>query len=684
MNKNGGDFLEDYRNELFKIDDVLSYIQDIEDNNPSKILSDYVTDTEKKEGEDEYSLKSVDLEVLSDRRITTLDSGVKPDMATFLLDSVAILEQEFEKDSNINEATKEKIIGLLNDMRKPVIEKIEQKTEQQKTIEEEIAKFLTANEFFDDTSKARMDLMIKKLNNPKLWGENIEKLSKEEIESLVKEKLEKQYKLCNDEIGTINIVDNEKMSINDIIKTNPRLLYDENFVNRVVLWKENRKNISKDLIEGKNPELNEFIDVIIVLAKNGIKFNKQRMTKKIIGDKENEKGLLYKNANADKIIEKLEIILGKDNYKDYPISQKISDVRSDDNKQAIIIEAIDHLIKGNNFDALFNTNYKNSQIKINNLIDFLFYLKEVGVDFEKIKQKQTVDTLIEKEDDKTKVKEKIKELTDVDNSSLLNIGNTLYYWKKKHYSKYLETLYNKLKEAKSNNQENPLTKKDIEVLKRGVNPNSPWVYTIYDKAKQETELKSYSDSNVKDTKGVNETIKTLAIKTEWLKNKIKNDDSFSQDFIDKGDREIEQRVESTIQIAMFLADYFGINKIKTETGKELQIQDEKCLIYFLMDQDYPNIKIFSDKVNLARELNSETQNAEKIFDILLDQLRNGKMVEVKNGKKKEKKLINMITGKEMTEEDKEKNKEKDIIQLLREYYSEVIHKKIVDSRDMER
>ena len=151
-------------------------------------------------------------------------------------------------------------------------------------------------------------------------------------------------------------------------------------------------------------------------------------------------------------------------------------------------------------------------------------------------------------------------------------------------------------------------------------------------------------------------------------------------FKGKEDKEIDRYVDKIIQISMFIADYYAIDKIKENVErKNLYIEEEKYLLYFLMDQQYSSgLKIFSEDLPLALDkrdkITQKENNPDYIFDILIKQLINKPNIKTV--------YIDRNTGKEISiEEEKLKNnpniktkyididtgKEIKIVHLLRDY-----------------
>ena len=615
--ENGGEnFIEEYKKNLFEKDSVLEYIEKIEREDPEKILSDYITDTERTiiDGKEKYLLESVDLENNPAGELTTLKNDMPHTMKAFLFDAVAILERDLKTK---NEDERDEIIEVLNRMKDIVLPKIDNRTHQEILIEEEIRSFCKNKGLF---LEKKDEIIINDLLCNKKYWENInDQLTDEEIRSEVNAKLEKQYKICEDS------------GLLEVIKINPRLLVlDEKYVQRVKFWKENRADF-EELISRTDDKLDEFIDVMIVLKKNGIVFHKKRMDKSIIGDKTTKESLLYDNEKAEKIIEELKVILGED-YKKYPISKKILDMKRSKESQDRFFKNIDDFIDEKELDVLFDKNQKNDKAEIQDLINVLLYLhNEFEIELKDIKTGVDISKLLKSDNEKIqKAKAYIKEVTGVGKSSLLNIGKSLYNAKQNNYGKFVNILYSTIRDRKIE-----LSEDDMKALKNKVNPNSPWMNKVYYKAKKGTLLKSYKAKNLSSIKSMDESIKNLSIQTNWLKDKFKND---------KDIKDIDKHIENIIQISMNLADYIAVDKIKEETGKELTIEDEKCLIYFLMDQEYSDkLKISTEEIPLERNIKKEKEYRDPnvVFENAIKNLKQDSRLDVKD---------------------------KDTLQLLREYY----------------
>lgn len=641
IEEGGQYFVEEYERELFEKDSVLEYIQQIENSDPLKIISNYITDTERtvEEGKVKYSLESIDLEKRLLGELIPLKLDIQPTMKTFFIDALSIIERDLDIE---DKDKKDEIIKVLRKMKNTVLFKLENKTHQDVLIGDEIRTFCKDKGLFLEKED---DLIIDELlSNRKYWNGVNEQLNDEEIRNIVNTKLENQYKLC------------QENELQDVIEKNPRLLVlDKKYVQRVKFWKENRMDFEELLsrIKDEPDENDEFIDVMIVLKKNGIVFNKKRMDILIIGDKETKKSLLYKKENSEKIQKELEDILGEEKYREYPISKRISDMKKNEECKNRLYDNLADFIDEKEYDVLFDKIQKSNKSETQNLIDVLLYLhSECGISFSYINEKNerkptltsstTIDTLLIDEEKNKKVKEYIKKLTGVGKSSLLNIGKLLYNIKQNNYGAYIGMINSTLSK-----RDYGLSLDDIEALKEKVNPNSPWMHNVYYKAKKGTELKSYDVKNLGSVKSMDESVKNMAIQTDWLKDKYKDNTDI---------KNIDEYIDSITQISMFIADYIAIDRIKEETGKELTIEDEKCLIYFLMDQKYSNkIKIYSEDIPYIKKNNKEKEqkDAKAVFEIAIKNLKQDSRLEVEK---------------------------KDIMQLLREYYKKVICKKIEESK----
>ena len=102
-----------------------------------------------------------------------------------------------------------------------------------------------------------------------------------------------------------------------------------------------------------------------------------------------------------------------------------------------------------------------------------------------------------------------------------------------------------------------------------------------------------------------------------------------------------------------------MNSTRKKKGLHIEIEDEKCLLYFLMDQDYPIGTKYS-----------KSNNPEIIFDNAIKNLINNPKINP------EIKTMNLDDDKAM----KAYYKHKDIVPLLREYYKQVIFEKIKNSQ----
>ena len=410
--------VKDYRKAIMTPNAIDEFLAEIEkqdelepDNSKKKIHSDTITATTVDEDNKKIltEVPQVEGNIPTQREQQERFRQNEIDMMdVFLFDAIGLLNrtQELKQvrltDKDGNEIS---LQDKLNDMLKSTIGVIPFEVEVRNAILEK----LETLGIKDNKYSVANDLLN---NAPILEIAKENKLNEKKVEEVVEEYLNRAID------GLRTVLTEEQVQV--AISHKPNLIYEENTVNRIKLWKEYRTDDFEELIKRGDSSTDRFVDVLIILKKYEIDLTNIKRRSKI-QDLIKEKSETIKKQ----ILKELKDIIG-DEDENWKIGEKLTDQKKYKN-----LEVFRETIKKVGIKLTEEEKNKILEREISSdatqdLVKVLIVLKRYEIDLTKIKRDVNIDGLLEEksEEERNKI---LKELKDIigDKSEKWPIGGKL-------------------------------------------------------------------------------------------------------------------------------------------------------------------------------------------------------------------------------------------------------------------